>query len=365
MMGMAQELPILPSDIETIAELRDLYRAAEARAARLRLLSTSAQDMAQAGTDEIDEVLDRCARRLAFFVGARSARITLTDDGQGIPIPAPGEQNRIVARIEIEGLAQPDRIQDSEDRDAFRMHLDLMGAAIDRVRREAERVDLLDRLREREKSLELLVQKIFSAQEEERARVSRELHDGVAQTATALARMIEGAGPVEGNDRLAQIARGLVAELRGVIAGLRPTLLDDLGLVPALHSLADGLEEDGYSVSRDIAGEGVELSPTVETALFRVAQEAVSNIRKHAGGPCPVDFATDLSGHTAPRFLRISDHGGGLHADNHEAGRHRGEHIGIDVMRERMTVIGGNLRWDAGKEGGVTVEATLPEGHLA
>ena len=68
---MTQELPILPSDIETIAELRDLYRAAEARAARLRLLSTSAQDIAEAGTDEIGDVLSQCARRLAFFTGAR------------------------------------------------------------------------------------------------------------------------------------------------------------------------------------------------------------------------------------------------------------------------------------------------------
>lgn len=365
---MTQELPILPSDIETIAELRDLYRAAEARAARLRLLSTSAQDIAEAGTDEIGDVLNQCARRLAFFTGARGARILAADGAHGIPIRAPGEAGRIVARIEIDGLETAENIEDAEDRDAFRMHLGLMGAAIDRAQRESERVDLLEALRERERSLEQMVEKLFSAQEEERRRVSRELHDGVAQTATALARMIEGTGPGNANDRLAQIARGLVTELRGVIAGLRPTLLDDLGLVAALHSLADSLEDDGYRVTRAIDGEGASLSAAVETALFRLAQEAVSNIRKHAGGPCAVDFTADLRADAAPRFLRIGDKGGGCRiaaggdgaGDRGDRGQRSGHHIGIDVMRERMAMIGGRLQWEAQEGEGVTVEAILP-----
>ena len=360
MRGMAQELPILPSDIETIAELRDLYRAAEARAARLRLLSTSAQEMAEAGSDEMDAVLARCARRLAFFAGVGGAKILAADAPAGMPIRAPGEGAPIVARIAFDGLPDAKRIEDPEDRDAFRMHLDLMGAAIDRVRRDGERVELLDRLRERETSLELLIEKLFFVQEEERRRVSRELHDGVAQTATALARMIEGVKVAGGNERLAQIARGLVTELRGVIAGLRPTLLDDLGLVAALQSLADGLENDGYTVSRTIAGDGAALSPTVETALFRVAQEAVANIRKHSGGACAVDFAVDLTPGARPRYLRIGDRGCGPPAGMRRDARHDGQHIGIGVMRERMAMIGGRLDWRVEANGSVTVEAFLP-----
>ena len=132
--------------------------------------------------------------------------------------------------------------------------------------------------------------------------------------------------------------------------------------VAALHSLADSLEDDGYRVTRAIKGEGASLSAAVETALFRLAQEAESNIRKLAGGPCAVDFAADLRAEAAPRFLRISDKGRGCRIDGRggDRGQRSGHHIGIEVMRERMTMIGGRLQWEAQEGEGVTVEAILP-----
>ncbi|WP_291167466.1 histidine kinase [Erythrobacter sp.] len=351
--------------------MRELYRAAEARAARMRLLSDVGKRLSEATQDTIGEILEQCAERLAFFVGSRSAIVTLGAQGDGIPICAPGVEGP-VGRITVEGLASETDIPDEEDRETLRIYLEWMGATIDRANRETERGRLLDALRDREKRLEDIVGRIFTAQEDERRRVSQELHDGVAQTATALARMIEGPGGADSPDmpaaerkRLAEIARELVTELRGVISGLRPTLLDDLGVEAAIGSLAQGLEKDGFTVSFDSSCVDAHMEPNVENALFRVAQEAISNIRKHCGGPCSVFIDLRLDGANADngmkRFLRIRDTGVGL-VNPVLSGEDSGNHIGIDVMKERMTAIGGRLDWSSGPKGGVTVTAFVPEG---
>ncbi len=364
---MHENLPVLPSDTETIAELRELYRAAESRAARLRLLSVSGSELARADLDALDEMLKRSADRLAFFVGSRSATMGPANSGNGLAIKAPGKDGGIVATIQIDGLTSLDDIPDAEDREAVGMQLDLMGITIDRMRREREKSGLLRTLQEREKSLELLLERIFTAQEEERRRVSHELHDGVAQTATALVRLLEGEEAARGKNRdevgsisHAEVARGLVSELRRVIAGLRPTLLDDLGLVPALQSLADALDAEGYDVTAHLDSGEDRLSPLMETALFRVAQEAVANIRKHAGGPCEVEIVARLGANSKNQLLRITDHGRGPSEETRSNYPHTGNNVGIEVMKERMTAIGGTLDWRAGPENGVVVEARLP-----
>jgi hypothetical protein len=350
----------LPTQIETVAELRDLYRAAEARAARLRLLSEAGRDLAGAGADVMSERLDACIRRLAHFIGFPGGSIVRDPAAQGLAIHAPGDNAQPVAILVIPGFVSLDDIADPEDRDAVSIHLHLLGAAIDRMDREAERGRLLDTLQERERRLEFVVGRLFSAQEDERRRVSRELHDGVAQRATALFRMLEASGPERTTGSgapLATIARDLVQELREVIAGLRPTILDDLGIGPAILALAAQLKSEGFVVVEDIdAGEGA-WPTTVETALYRVAQEAMSNIRKHAGGPCRVEVSLHIHPASGVRRLRIRDFGSGA-ADvpvSDDAGRH----IGIAVMRERMTAIGGQLLWQPQRDGGVEVLATL------
>lgn len=365
---MKSVLPALSPDAETIAELRELYRAAEARAARLRLLSTIGQELALANADTINAALQHGARSLAFFLGSAGAALEIGPAERGIPIHAPGESGESVARIVIEGCPSIESIADPEDRETCRMCLDLFGATIDRIEGECERAGLFAALREREQRLELLVSRIFSAQEDERRRVSRELHDGVAQTATALVRLLEGSGDPRGvaaeeRVRLGAIARDLLKELRAVIGGLRPTLLDDLGLAVALQALADALQADGYTVKVQLDPAAARLPPHMETALFRVAQEAVTNIRKHAGGACAVSIELELND-GRDRFLRIRDSGCGV-----QPGQGRrfpavdGNHVGIDVMQERMAAIGGTLSWVPGERGGVAVTANLPR-HL-
>ena len=362
---MVQNMTSTTPALETVAELRELYRAAEARAARMRLLSSVGKNLSEARPETLGTVLDRCAERLAFFLGARSARVTIGDEVSGIAIRGVGS-DKPLGFITIEGFACEQDIRDEEDRETFRLYLELMGGAIDRSRREAERQRLVETLQDREKRLEMLVERMFTAQESERLRVSQELHDGVAQTATALARLIEGPGadapdmPAAERARLADIARGLVRELRAVIGGLRPTLLDDLGLEAAIRALADALENDGYKVSLRISGSTERLPKTLETALFRVAQEAITNIRKHAGGACTVVLELAFSEEGSGGFLRITDTGRGP-ADGSLPQEDAGEHIGIGVMTERMTAVGGRLDWRAGARGGVTVTAYLPE----
>lgn len=358
--------PLLPAQIETVAELRDLYRAAEARAARLRLLSDAGRDLAGAGADVMGERIDACVRRLAHFIGFPGGSISRDTGAQGLAIHAPGDNDRPVAFLVIPGFSALDDVPDPEDRDAVRIHLHLLGAAIDRMDREAERSRLLDTLQERERRLEFVVGRLFSAQEDERRRVSRELHDGVAQRATALFRMLEAAeGDRASGDAaarsvpLATIARDLVQELREVIAGLRPTILDDLGIGPAIHALVAQLRSEGFTIVEDIdAGDGT-WPATVETALYRVAQEAISNVRKHAGGPCRVEVTLHVNPARRARRLRIRDFGVG--SARVPVSDDAGRHIGIDVMRERMAAIGGELLWRQQPDGGVEVLATLAD----
>ncbi|MEL7198249.1 MAG: histidine kinase [Pseudomonadota bacterium] len=355
-------MPTLPTDSETIAELRELYRAAEARAARLRLLSVSGRKLAEAAPDNLDSVLQECADALAFFAGCRSAEIKAADFDAGIPIHAPGADGARVAMLVVKGLPSLRAIPDSEDREALRMQIEMMGSTIERIKIDQERSALLTELQEREKTLEVLLKRIFTAQEEERRRVSHELHDGVAQDATALVRLLESMEGRGKGDAISMspvsVARSLVSELRRVIAGLRPTLLDDLGFFAALNSLADGLEDDGFAVNRHFEGDDRALSSLQETALFRVAQEAITNIHKHAGGSCPVFLEANLD--ADPMVLQVADLGKGPSTATLASSGIAGHNVGIDVMKERMSAICGVLEWSASDAGGVTVKATLP-----
>ena len=362
----------LAPEIETVAELRALYRASEARAARLRLMSTSARQLAMAEAGTIDAILTQCAAQLAYFLGRRSGVMHYGAQGpdeheDGLPIPAPGPGERIIGRIVIEGVAALSDVADDEDAQAVRMLLEMIGGTLDRIARDEQHRHLLHTLRDREARLEKVVGQVLIVQEEERRRVSHDLHDGVAQTATALMRMLEGEGaakpadiPAADRAQLAAMARDLVHELRGVIRGLRPTILDDLGLEAGLSALVEAMEADGYRMSAFIANTGALWAPEEETALYRVAQEALANIRKHGGGPCDVMVELNPDPRAPHRTLRISNVRSGDMAATIDAETAKDGHFGIDIMRERMASIGGSLSWNMAKDGSVTVLAQLP-----
>lgn len=344
---MAAALPDMPEQLETVAELRQLYRAAEARAARLRLLSRNGRDLAEAQAATVDAVLEQVATRLAHFLGRPSAEVVRgPEPASGLSLPSPGERGLRLGHVLIDGLSSVDDIADAEDREVVALQLEQMALAIDRI--------------EREQRLEYVIGRLFSAQEEERQRVSHELHDGVAQTATALVRMLDGAG--ESNKRLAEIGRGLVRELRNVIGGLRPPQLDDLGLEAALRTLAEELRSGAYDVDVRIGTGALRWPPHGETALYRVAQEALINVRKHAGGPCRVEVTLETVPERRTHRLTVRDVGTGCARDPRRQAGDRGSEIGIHVMRERMAALGGTLHWSSAPGRGTTVVAELPEG---
>jgi signal transduction histidine kinase len=349
--------------IDTVADLRALYRAAEARAARLRLLIAAGRDLAAADPETLDATLASSARRAALFSGHGEGRVTLGEDGDGLPLVAPGPDRRRVGRLVLSGGPNAGAAVEAEDQEALSMLGQLMAAAIDRVAHESERERLLALLRERERRLEGVVERLFSAQEEERRRVSRDLHDGVAQTATALFRRLEahgGAGlDAEAARAAAGLAQGLIREIRAAIADLRPMVLDDLGLTAAVGALGETLSRDGYDVSLSVRGP--ERWPTMlDTAFFRVAQEAISNVRKHAGGPCRVELSVFGDPEAGRWGLTVRDHGRGLPESLPDtANTGAGDSVGLAVMRERMTALGGALRIGAAAPRGVEVAALV------
>lgn len=212
-----------------------------------------------------------------------------------------------------------------------------------------------------------LIRRIVRAQEEERARVAREIHDGVTQLAHAAALRLDGlveadAGRLTTDERQAlerarDLTRRAAADARRLIAGLRPETLDELGLSGALRQDADALRADGWTV--DVADEdlvGVRLDPDAEITLYRVAQEALTNVRRHAGA-ARVRLALDrVDGRVR---LEVRDWGCGFDPRAVRA-TPAGEHVGLAGMRERMALLGGRLEVRSAPGGGTTVRAWAP-----
>jgi signal transduction histidine kinase len=217
-----------------------------------------------------------------------------------------------------------------------------------------------------------LLQGVIQAQENERHRVARELHDDIGQALTALVLVlgvIQDALPAQADrERLiledaTGLAENVMSGLRRVIADLRPPVLDDLGLVPALRRLGRDLQERaGVTVVVETDETNARLPPEVEITLFRVAQEALANIGKHAQArQARIILRLD------PRqvTLRITDDGRGLtpatSTDREDAHREQG-HFGLLGMQERVALLNGILRVESAPRQGTMVWVELPLG---
>jgi signal transduction histidine kinase len=227
------------------------------------------------------------------------------------------------------------------------------------------RAALEQRVVERTAELHELLARLFSAQEEERRRVAIDVHDGVAQTAAAAHQRLESlaAGyrprsPQRRRDlqRTRELAQRTVVEARRIIAGLRPTVLDDFGLAPALQQSADQLRADGWDVSCDLTPPRGRLAPLVETALYRVAQEALANARKHARAT-HIQISLGQTDRTVR--LMIADDGVGFERNGPRCAGVAGEHVGLAGMHERLALIGGGLVVASKPGGGTRVVAEV------
>ena len=198
--------------------------------------------------------------------------------------------------------------------------------------------DMLARLEEERREASRVA--VF-AQEAERLRISQELHDQVGQTLTAVLLQlsrIHARVPAEMQpdvDEVLEAARASIEDVRRIAIELRPEALDDLGLPTALEVLADGFSRrSGLRLTGRIQNSLPPISPETELVIYRVAQEALTNVARHAGA----DHAElTLSVHDGALVLVVSDSGCGMADDQAEG-------AGIRGMRERASLIGAELR---------------------
>lgn len=343
--------PNLP---DNAAELRSLYRAAEARAARLRVLVEAGQALATATSETLDSAVSDVARAAAHLAGYENGQV-IDDVGDEKVRKAAGE-DRLIFQLTAPGSDAPSSsvlvlegrrsAPSAEDREALAVVCQLIGASLSARAREARLARLLGEL--------------LRGQEIERSRIAHELHDGVAQSAAALMRRLELASDGDPGDlaKARDQACDLVSELRRVIAGMRPPVLDDLGLVPALHQLAAEAQTSGMAVALEIAPDADRRpAAAIETALFRVAQEALNNALAHAG--LEVRVTLRLACDAGRWRLSVRDDGCGFDPD---AGRapHGAGGLGLAYMRERIELLDGRLTITSTPGAGCTLLAEVP-----
>jgi len=233
--------------------------------------------------------------------------------------------------------------------------------------RVAERTRALEaanrQLREREATRGDLLRKVITAQEDERKRIARELHDETSQSLAALAMGIEAAGEAIRSggqprlDEVKSIATRTLEDVHRLIFDLRPSVLDDLGLLSAIEWYADrSLRKRGISVRCEFEELVARLSPELETALFRICQEAMSNVSRHAQASAVlVELAVK------GRELRISveDDGRGFDPGAPVTDEQR-KHWGLMGIHERAEILGGTATVESAVGKGTRVEVRIP-----
>jgi signal transduction histidine kinase len=226
-----------------------------------------------------------------------------------------------------------------------------------------DKAQLLDELRDKEADRTALIRRLLNAEEDERKRIARELHDEAGQSLAGLMLELEAARldtsrgtPVTSDtlSRLRRLAARTVEAVRGLIYDLRPAVLDDLGLVPALRWYTQTqIASRGLQVHLSERLGSERLDPTLETALFRIAQEALWNAVKHAQAK-RVDVEVYRAGERV--VLRVTDDGRGLPAPAGGSPADRRGRIGVGLggMVERAGALGGTVHVGSRPEGGGT-----------
>lgn len=382
-----------PHDPGSALAIRAHYRQSESRTARLRLLVDTGQALPQLAPEAMRE---RVLSRACAFLAMDHWLIQEWDAEGGITVTARhGSQDRLSSLaavadrrlrnpcwLELPGSALPSVLQvplrggdgdalgvlvlgnsvslrapDHEDSESLQLLATLLAAHLQNDR-------LLTTLKARDRTLSDLVNRLLRAQEDERKRVAYDLHDGLAQTLAGLHQRLQGfagrcptlPGTLNADlQAILTLAQHSVGEGRQLIAGLRPTVLDDFGLFKALDKEADRLREAAVSVQWS-TGYAERLPSQVEIALFRIGQEAINNVLKHAQAG-HVQLALAL--HDGQVSLRIDDNGKGFDPgqplDAQDA-----QHLGLATMHERASLLGGQFICTSAPGGGTQLHARVP-----
>lgn len=231
------------------------------------------------------------------------------------------------------------------------------------LRRDYQR--LLERLERNQRHFNRLARSAFRLQEAERRRLARELHDGLGQNLTALQHqlsvLIDGL-PAEPRrtheqaERALAICRQTLDDTRQMSRLLRPQVLDDLGLSAALHWLCRSVRESSVLEVELQIDDEPELEGELATVIFRVAQEALSNVMRHAKAQ---RVRVNLREQSNWICLEVEDDGCGITSETQSNSIASGS-SGIGGMKERLRLYGGELQLQAGRQGGTRLRGLLP-----
>ncbi|RME10307.1 MAG: ATP-binding cassette domain-containing protein [Ardenticatenia bacterium] len=233
----------------------------------------------------------------------------------------------------------------------------------------ARQIEALD---EANAALQAAQRRLLTEREEERKRLARELHDQIIQDLLSLNYQLEEldehvddpAYVIAELEDIRQGIRFMVEELRRICSNLRPPTIDSLGLRAALHSYArEWSQRTGILIKLAISEDVARLPEHIELSIFRIVQESLSNVRKHADA---TEVYITLV-HNSPRtiLLTIADNGQGLPEDFDLSALARDGHFGLLGMSERVALLGGRLKLTNVPDGGLRIEVELPHPRVA
>ncbi len=255
--------------------------------------------------------------------------------------------------------ADPGMIITDRDREIMNTYADTIGMALENTR-------LYREVQAKRRVMDHLMARVNTAHEEERARIARELHDSVAQT---LLKIIYAGGfaldflkedPRLAVDEIEEVqlrAKECMRDLREIMANLRPTSLDILGLKETIFRYAEQFEEE-YAISTSLELRGLEsISPSAELTVFRILQEELTNAGKHSNATS-VKIKSEVS--QGDFILSVEDDGVGFDPKMLAAEQESGEHLGLMALRERAELLGGHLDIDTITGVGTRITVRLP-----
>jgi len=315
-----------------------------------------------------DGVIAYCNRRFADIVRTPPAQVVGAALGRFV---APAEQQRLEALLERASMASTRGEFAGRAGDGTAVPISVTFAPL-RLEGHADVkgvIGVIADATERNQQEELrtrLIHEVMTAQEEERGRIARELHDEIGQSLTALLlglRTIEGsqtvAQAVELAQRLRETTGQTLVDVGRLWRGLHPRALDDLGLTAAVTRHAQEFARL-RGVAVEVRTEGVDgdgLSPLLQATIYRALQEALTNVARHADArSVSVSIARD--GPTVE--LRVQDDGIGFDPARAEVAAGDRRPLGLRSMRERATLLGGSVEVDSRPGAGTTITARLP-----
>jgi len=210
-------------------------------------------------------------------------------------------------------------------------------------------------------NLRFYVQKVNQAQEAERKRIARELHDVTAQALVTIVRNLDDLASGHSRFSVKEIqeqARDILREIRRFSQQLRPSVLDDLGLLPAIKWLAAELTKNyGTPMEVKVVGEPHQLSSEVELTLFRITQEALTNVQKHSGAS-RVGVVIEFSDKATK--VTVNDDGKGFEIPERMGDLARSGRLGLAGMQERAQLLGGTLSINSERGKGTSLTVNVP-----